>query len=79
MRRSSATTRFIFKALCGLHKTVGWLSDPERGAAMRAAGTAARRVALWRTRVVRSRSEFVKVPLRFVCETNCVMISGVQG
>ena len=50
MQRRSATTGFIVKALRVLHEMVGVLSDPERGTAMRVVGTAAMRVALWRTR-----------------------------
>ena len=41
MQSRSATPGLIFEALRVLHDTVGVLSDPERGAAMRAAGTAA--------------------------------------
>ena len=62
-----------------LHNTMGVLSDPERGAAVSAAGTVVRRVASWRTRVASLRSEFVSVPLRFVYETNYAMMYVRQG
>ena len=45
MQRRSATTELIIEALRMLQETVGLLSDPERGAAMRASGTAYGRVA----------------------------------
>ena len=76
MQRRSATPGLIFEALRVLHDTVGVLSDPERGAAMRAAGTAARRVALWRMRAVSSRSEFKTVSLRFVGKNSSEMMCG---
>ena len=62
MQRRSATNGIIFEALHVLQETVGVLSDPERGAVMHASVTASSRVALWRTRVASSRSEFVIVP-----------------
>ena len=46
MQRRPATTGLIVEALCMLHEMVGVLFDLERGAAMRAVGTATRRVAL---------------------------------
>ena len=55
MRRRSATTRLIMKASHMLQETVGVLSEPERGAAMRALGTALRRVASCKMRAVSSR------------------------
>ena len=63
MRRRFTTTRLIVKAL---HRE---LSDPERGAAMRASVNVTSGVALWRTRAARSRSEFVIFPLRIVNKT----------
>ena len=45
MQRRSATIRFIVEASHVLHKMVVVLSDPDRGAAMRAVGTADRRAA----------------------------------
>ena len=62
MQRRSATTELIVKASCVLQEIVGVLSEPERGAAMRSLGTASRRVASCKTRVVSSRSELVIVP-----------------
>ena len=70
MRRSSATTRLIVEVLRMLQETVGVLSDLERGAAMHASGAAVRRVALWKTRLESSRSQFVIVPLRFLTRLN---------
>ena len=46
MWRRSATNMLITKASRVIHKTVGILSNPERGAAMCTVGTAARRVVL---------------------------------
>ena len=62
MRRRSATTRLIMKASHMLQETVGVLSEPERGAAMRALGTALRRVASCKMRAVSSRSELAIRP-----------------
>ena len=62
-----------------LHDTVGVLSKLERGAAMRAVGTATRRVASWRMRVTSLKMEFVIAPLRFVDETKSAMMSSSQG
>ena len=67
MRRRSATTGLIVKASSVLHKTVGMLSDTERGAAMQNVGTASSRVALCRMRVLSSRLEFVIVPFE-ICQ-----------
>ena len=58
-----------------LHETVGVLSDRKCGAAVHAVGTAARKVALWRTRVASSSPEFVIVTLRFVDKTKYAMVS----
>ena len=44
MRRSSAITGLIVKALHMLHETVDVLSEPERDVAMRDVGTATKRV-----------------------------------
>ena len=44
MLRRPVTTRLIVETSRVLHDTVGVLSDPEHGAAMRAVGTATRRV-----------------------------------
>ena len=49
-----------------LQETVGVLSNPERGAASLPSGTAASRVASWRTSTASSRSELVIVPSLFV-------------
>ena len=62
-----------------LQETVGVLSDPERGAASLASGTAASRVASWRKSAVSSRSKFVIVPSLFVEETRSAMMSAGQG
>ena len=78
MRRSSATTRLIVKTVRVLHMTVDMLSEPDRGVAMRSAGTADRRVDLWRTREASSRLDFVRVPLRFVHDTNSMMMSSAK-
>ena len=45
MHRRSATTRLIANASFVLQETVGLLSDPEVGASILTAGTAASRVA----------------------------------
>ena len=58
-----------------LQETVGVLSDPEQGAASLDSGTAARRVASWRTSATSSRSELVIVPYLFVEETRLAMMS----
>ena len=71
--------RIYVEASFVLQETVGVLSDPERGAASLASGTAASRVALWRTNLARSKSEFVIVPSLFVNETRLAMMSGGQG
>ena len=62
MRIRSATTGLIMEASFVLQETVGVLSEPERGAAMLALGTASRRVASCKTRAARLRSELVIVP-----------------
>ena len=78
MRRRSATTGFIVKSSRVLHETVGVLSDPERGIAMRASGTTTREVGLWRTMAASLGSEFVFVPLRFGDENKFAMMSEGQ-
>ena len=75
MQRSSTTTGLIVEASHVLHETVGVLSDRKCGAAVHAVGTATRKVALWRTRVASSSSEFVIVTLRFVDKTKYAMVS----
>ena len=62
MRRRSATTGLIMEASHVLQETVCVLSEPERSAAMRALGTASRRVVSCKTRAASSRSELVIVP-----------------
>ena len=61
MRRRSATTGLIIKALRVLKETVGAFSETKRGAAMQALGTDLRRVDSCRTRTATSRSELVIV------------------
>ena len=73
------TTGLIVKDSHVIHETADVLSDPERGPAMRAAGPAAGRVALWRTRPESLRSEFVRVPLMFIEKNNSAMMSSEQG
>ena len=51
------------------------LSDPEREAASLASGTAASRVASWRTRAASFRSELVIIPSLFVDKTKTEMMS----
>ena len=75
----SATTGFIVEASFVLQETVGVLSDPERGAASLASGTAAIRVASWRTSATSSKSEFVIVPSLFVEETRSAVMPAGQG
>ena len=79
MRRKSATIGLIIEASHMLKETVGVLSEPERGAAMQALGTASRRVASCITRATRLRSELVIVPLGLVDETNSSVTSYGQG
>ena len=50
MRIRSATTGLIIEASCVLQETVAVLSEHDHGAAMRALGTASRRVTSCRTR-----------------------------
>ena len=75
----STTTGLTIKALHVLQETVGVLSEPERGAAMQALGTASRRVASCITRATRLRSELVIVPLGLVDETNSAVTFSGQG
>ena len=70
MRRSSATTGLIIKASRVFQETVGVLSESECGASMQVLGTDSRRVASFRMRAARSRSELAIVPLGLVNETN---------
>ena len=79
IQRRYATTNLIIKALRMLQYTVGVLSEPERGADMRAFGDASRRVASCRTREAISRSELVIVPCGLVDETNSEVTSAGQG
>ena len=62
-----------------LQETVQVLSDPERGVASLASGTAGSMVASWRTSVASFRSELVIVPSLFVEETRSAMMSAGQG
>ena len=79
VRRRSATTGLITEALRVLQKTVGVLSEPERGAAMQALGIASRRVASCRTRAASLRFELVIAPCGLVDGTNFEVMSSVQG
>ena len=62
-----------------LHEMVGVLSNPDRGAAMHAAGNSARIVSSWRTSAMRLRLEFVSCLSGLVANTKLVMMSGGQG
>ena len=73
------TTIFIVEASFMLQETVGVLSYPEQGAASLASGTAASRVALWKTSAASSRSELVIVPSLFTEERRSEMMSAGQG
>ena len=73
------TTVFIVEASFMLQETVGVLSYPERGAVSLDYGTAASRVALWKTSAASSRSELVIVPSLFVEERRLEMMSAGQG
>ena len=79
MRSSSATTRLVVNASRMLQKTVGVLSNPERGAAIFASGYVSRRVALWRTRVASSRSDFSRFPSVFMYGISFLMMLVGQG
>ena len=79
MRRRSTTTGLIIDASLVLQEMVEVLSDPERGAAMCASGTAARVVASCRTSAANSRSELVIVSSVFFEETRLVIISSGRG
>ena len=79
MWRRSATTGLIMEASCVLQETVGVLSEPERGAAILALGTASRREASCKKRAARSRTELVIVPWGLVEETKLATMSGGQG
>ena len=57
---------------------VGMLYDTEWGAAILASGHASRRVALWRTKLVSLRSEFVRDLSLFMSEISAATMSGVQ-
>ena len=78
MQRRSATTGLIIEASCVLKETVRVLSEPERGTAMLALGTASRRVASCKTKAASSISEIVIVPWGLVIETKLATMSGVQ-
>ena len=62
-----------------LQEKVGVLSEPEHGAAMRALGTASRRVVSCKTRAESSRSELAIVPRGLVENTKYAIMSGGQG
>ena len=79
MRRISAITRLIMEASRVLQETVGVLSGPERGTAMRALGTDLRRVTSCKTRAAGLRSELVIVPWGLVKDTKLLMMSRGQG
>ena len=79
MQSRSATIRLIMEASRMLHETVGVLSNPEHGVAMRASGTTGRIVALLRTRVASSRLELVSWPSRLVAKIKSLMMSDDQG
>ena len=79
MRRRTANSRLMIDASCVLQKTVGVLSEPEQGAAMRASGTIARRIALCRMRVESSRSKLVRFSTGLVYKTKSLKMSGGQG
>ena len=79
MQRMSATTKLIIKDLHVLQEMVRVLSEPERGAAIQALGTASRRVASCRTRAAVLRSELVIVSCGLVDETNYEVTSSGQG
>ena len=79
MQRRSEITGLVVEDLRVLHKTVGMLSDPERGADMRAVGTDARRVTSWRTRTASLRLKFVIVPSIYFDEIKSAMMSSSQG
>ena len=79
MRRRSATTGLIIEASHMLQETVGVLSEPERGAAIQAMGTALRRVASCRKRAASSISELAIVPLGLVDDNNSAATSTGQG
>ena len=66
MWRRSATTGFIVDASTVLQEVVGVLSETEHRSSMRASGTAARSVVLFRTSAANYRSELVIVPFLFV-------------
>ena len=79
MRRRSATTGLIIDALLVLQETVGVLSEPECGAAMRSLGTTSRGVASCRTSLASLRSELVIVLCGLVDDTNSEVKSAGQG
>ena len=76
MQRRYATTGLIIEASHKLQERVGMLSKPERGAAMRALGTATSRMASCRMKAVRFRSELVIVTLGLAYDTNSAVTSG---
>ena len=78
MRRRSATTGSIVEVSRVLQGAVGVLSEPGRGAAIGALGTALRRVASCKTRATSLRSELVIVTLRLVEDTKLAMMSRGQ-
>ena len=62
-----------------LQEKVGLLSEPERGDAMLALGTASKTVASYKTRAASSISEFVIVPWGLVENPKLETMSGVHG
>ena len=75
----SATTRFIVEASFVLQETVRFLSNPKKGAASLASGTAASWVASWGTSAAGSRSELVINFSMFEEETRSAVMSSGQG
>ena len=62
-----------------LRETVGVLSEPEHGTAVRALRTSLRKVAFCRKRAAISRSELVNAPCGLVNKTNYEVTSAGQG
>ena len=79
MRRRSVPTGLIIEASCVLQEIVDVLSEPEYGAAMRALGTASRRVASCRTRAASFLSNLVIAMCGLANNTNPEVTSAVQG
>ena len=79
MQRRSATTRLIIEASRVLQETVGVLSEPDRGAAMKDLRTASRRVASCKMRAVSLRSELAIVLCGLINGTISEVTSAGQG